>query len=221
MNRRAPVPVSASERLQVSEPELIDRIQKGERHLFHDLVRPYERAIYMAGYAVLRRHEDAEEAAQETMIKALMHLHQLTDVARFKSWLLQIAFNEARLKRRNNHASLFEPIENGSKTQEGMFMPRDFADWREIPSETLERKETRAAIDAALGKLPAIYREVLVLRDIEQLSTAECAQIAGISEDTIKVRLHRARLRMREELAPVFRKTWHERFIFLKGKRPW
>ncbi len=221
MNRRAPVPVSASESLQVSEPELIDRIRKGERHLFHDLVRPYERAVYMTGYAVLRRHEDAEEAAQDTMIKVLMHLHQLTDPAKFKPWLLQIAVNEARLKRRNERASLFEPIENGSDTDEGMFMPRDFADWREIPSETLERKETRAAIDAALRKLPPIYREVLVLRDIEQLSTEECAQTVGVSEDTIKVRLHRARLRMREELAPVFRKTWRERFTFLKGKKPW
>lgn len=221
MNRRATVPVSASESTQDSESELIDRIKKGERHLFHDLVRPYERAVYMAGYAVLRRHEDAEEAAQEAMIKALMHLHKLTDLAKFKAWLLRIAVNEARLKRRNDHASLFEPIENGSSANEGMFMPRDFADWREIPSETLVRKETRAAIDAALGKLSPMYREVLVLRDIEQLSTGECAQSLGISEEAVKVRLHRARLRVREELAPVFRKTWSERFIFLKGKKPW
>lgn len=220
MNKRAPVFVSASEHQQISELELIHRIQKGERHLFHDLVRPYERAIYLAGYAVLRRHEDAEEAAQDTMIKALIHLQQLTDPGKFKAWLLQIAVNEARLKRRNHRASLFEPIENGSNAEEGMFMPRDFADWREIPSETLERKETRAAIDAALGKLPLIYREVLVLRDIEQLSTAECAQMLGISEHATKVRLHRARLRMREELAPVFRKHWFGRWIFAKGKKP-
>jgi len=175
----------------------------------------------MTAYAVLRRHEDAEEAAQDTVMKALMHLDQLTDPAKFKAWLLQIAINEARLKRRRDHASLFESIENGSTNEEGMFMPRDFADWREIPSETLERTEIRAAIEAALGKLPPIYREVFVLRDVEQLSTGECAQSLGISEHAVKVRLHRARLRMREELAPAFRRSWFERFILLKGKKPW
>ena len=204
-----------------SEPALISRILGGERHLFHELVRPHERAVYVAVYAVLHRHEDAEEAAQETMIKAMTHLDQLADPAKFKPWLLQIAVNEARLKRRRDHAALFESIENGADRDGDMFMPRDFADWREIPSETLQRKEIRLAISAALGKLPLIYREVFVLRDIEQLSTGECAESLGISQQAVKVRLHRARFRIREELAPVFKRGWFERVISFRGKKPW
>jgi RNA polymerase sigma-70 factor, ECF subfamily len=215
------LPVTALERRTASEPELIERIVRGERQLFHELMRPYERAVYVAAYAVLRRHEDAEEAAQETMIKALVHLNQLTDPVKFKPWLLHIAVNEARLKRRQSHSSRFESIEDGSTADGEMFMPRDFADWREIPSEILERKETRAAIRAALEKLPLIYRDVFVLRDVEQLSTGECAESLGISEEAVKVRLHRARLRMREELAPIFRKSRLERLMSLRGKKPW
>jgi RNA polymerase sigma-70 factor, ECF subfamily len=221
MKEKGSPSVTAIEPRTASEPELIERIIRGERQLFHHLVRPYERAVYVAAYAVLRRHEDAEEAAQEAMIKALAHLNQLTNPVKFKPWLLHIAVNEARLKRRRSHASLFESIEDGSTADGEMFMPRDFADWREIPSEILERKETRTAISAALEKLPLIYRDVFVLRDVEQLSTGECAESLGISEQAVKVRLHRARLRMREELAPIFRKSWLERLISLRGKKPW
>lgn len=213
--------VSPAERRAASEPEMIERILRGERQLFHDLVRPHERAVYVTAYAILRRREDAEEAAQETMLKALVHLNQLTDRGKFKAWLLHIALNEARLKRRDDHGALFESIEGDVTDARGMFMPRDFADWRELPSEALERKEVRTAIRGALQTLPAIYREVFVLRDVEQLSTGQCAQALGISEQAVKVRLHRARLRMREDLAPVFKKNWLERLVSFKGKKPW
>jgi len=84
-------------------------------------------------------------------------------------------------------------------------MPHDFADWREVPSEALERKEVRLAVAAALHKLPEIYREIFILRDVEDLNISECCEVLGISEQAVEVRLHRARLRIREELAPVFR----------------
>lgn len=213
--------MNTTDRGTSSEPELISRILRGERQLFHELVRPYERAVYISAYAVLRKHEDAEEVSQETMLKALVHLHQLTEHAKFKSWLLQIALNEARLKRRREHASMFESMEDNGREEEGMFMPRDFADWRDIPSETLERREIHAAVAHALHKLPDIYREIFVLRDVEELSVAQCSDILGISEQVVKVRLHRARLRIREELAPVFRRNWFSRVLSFKGTRPW
>ena len=90
----------------LSEPELIERVLKGERKLFHDLVRPYERSVYVTAYAILRNHADAEDAAQETMLKALTHLEQLKERQKFKGWLLHIAVNEARLKRRGSHDTL-------------------------------------------------------------------------------------------------------------------
>ncbi len=206
---------------QLTEKELIARVLAGQRELFHELVRPYERAIYIAAFAILRNQADAEEAAQETVVKAMTHLNQLSDLTKFKGWLLQIATNEARLKRRSRHDALFDSLDEMQPGPDDGFVPRDFADWREIPSETLERKEVRQAVARALHKLPEIYREIFILRDVEELSTSECCEILGISEQAVKIRLHRARLRIREELAPVFKSNWIGRVLSFKGKKLW
>lgn len=202
------------------EQELIARILKGERKLFHDLVRPYERAMYLAAFAVLHNPADAEDAVQETMIKAFTHLEQLNASEKFKSWLLQIAINEARLKRRSRRDHQYEPLESEQDPEDG-FMPRDFADWREIPPETLERKEVLEAVHRALEEIPAIYREIFVLRDVEQLNVKECLKTLGVSEQVVKVRLHRARLMMREKLAPAFKRGFLARWLSYRGKNPW
>ncbi len=154
--------------------------------------------------------------------KAMTHLGQLSDHAKFKGWLLQIATNEARLKRRSRHEKLFESLDEFHRDdKDHAFMPHDFADWREIPCEALESKEVRQAVAAALHKLPHIYREIFVLRDVEDLKISECCEILGISEQAVKVRLHRARLRIREELAPVFKANWFSRVLSFKGKKIW
>ncbi len=206
---------------QLSELELIARVRAGQREYFHELVRPYERAIYIAAIAILRNQADAEEAAQETVVKAMTHIDQLSDPGKFKGWLLQIATNEARLKRRSRHEALFDSLDEMPEGSDDGFMPHDFADWREIPSETLERKEVRQAVATALHKLPEIYREIFILRDVEELSISECCGILAISEQAVKVRLHRARLRMRDELAPVFKANWFSRVLSFKGKKLW
>jgi RNA polymerase sigma-70 factor, ECF subfamily len=207
---------------QISEQELINRILAGERKLFHELIRPYERSIFVAAYAILRNHADAEEVAQDTVLKAFVHLNQLKETGKFKAWLMQIAVNQARLRRRNDRAHLYESLEGdeATSTEQG-FMPRDFADWRDVPSDLLEQKEIREIIDRAIRELPEIYREVLMLRDIEELSVQETAKILSISETAAKVRLHRARLHLREVLAPVFRRRWTDRLPRWKGKRLW
>ncbi len=204
----------------VEEQDLIRRILKGERKLFHDLVRPYERAVYLTAFAIVRIEEDAEEAVQETMIKALTHLEQLSALEKFKPWLLQIAVNEARLKRRSRRSHLYEPLESNQESEDG-YMPRDFADWREIPSEILERKEIRRIVQRSLRELAPMYQEIFVLRDIQQLSVDDCAQMLEISEEAVKVRLHRARLMMREKLAPAFKRGFLARWLSIKGKKPW
>ncbi len=201
------------------DPDLVSRVRAGERQLFHELVRPYERAVYITAYGVLRDHADAEEAAQETMLKALLHLDQLTSPEKFKGWLLQIAVNEARLKRRSKHAALFEPLDGkGDIGAEEPFMPRDFADWRELPSDIAERNEIRTHIARALQALPDIYREAFVLRDVQQINAADAAALLCISVPAMKVRLHRARLMMREQLAPVFRRGWLDRMLSFKRR---
>ena len=91
------------------EATLIARILAGEKALFHELIRPYERAVYLAAYSVLRNPADAEEVAQEALLKALTNLHQLRADDKFKAWLLQIAFNEARMRLRKDHKHLYEP----------------------------------------------------------------------------------------------------------------
>jgi len=205
----------------LAEPELITRILKGERKLFHDLVRPYERAVYVTVYAILRNHADAEEAAQDTMIKALTRLSQLHAPDKFKAWLLQIAVNEAKLKCRDSHPQQYESLDRVRDENKEHFMPRDFADWRELPSENLDRKEIRKAISQALQGLAPTYREVFVLRDVQRMSGAECASLLEVTEQVVKVRLHRARLMVREKLAPTFKRRWFDRLLLLKGKNPW
>ena len=100
-------------------------------------------------------------------------------------------------------------------------MPRETADWREDPLEILERKEVREKVGRALQGLPEIYREIFLLRDVQQLSVNDCVGVLGISEELVKVRLHRARLMMRERLAPVFKVRWFDLIFGGKGRKPW
>lgn len=182
---------------------LIDRILSGESSLFHELVRPYERGLYLAANALLRNHADAEDAVQEAILKAFTKLRQLNKREKFRSWLFRIVANEARLKRRNSHGHLFESLE-GERQADKEFMPRDFADWREDPMESMERTEIREAVSKALEDLPDTYRQIFILRDVQELSVSECAKVLGIRTGAVKVRLHRARLMVREKLAPTF-----------------
>src|SRR6202161_2978458 len=152
-----------------NEEMLIQRIRNGEHDLFYELIRPYERRVYSTAFAILRNEADAEDVAQEAMLKAFKHIRQFREEARFSTWLIQIAVNEARMRRRKDHAELMEPIA-ARQDESGNYAPRDFADWREIPSETLERKEVREKLAEALASLGEKYRDVFVLRDMPQLS---------------------------------------------------
>jgi RNA polymerase sigma-70 factor (ECF subfamily) len=204
------------------EPALIERIRGGDKALFYELIRPYEHSVYLSAYSILHNHADAEEVVQEALLKALTHLDQLRSTEKFKPWLLLIAINEARMRRRKDRQHLYESLEEQCmETDDGEFMPRQFADWREIPSDIVERKEIRDAVQTALTSLPEKYREVFVLRDMQHLSVEETATVLGVTVEGVKTRSHRARLRMREHLAPVFGKRWTERLPFWKGRNPW
>lgn len=203
-----------------NEETLIQRIREGEQDLFYELIRPYERRLYSAAFAILRNQADAEDAAQEGMLKAFKHIRQFRAEARFSTWLIQITVNEARMRRRREHAHPVEPIVD-REDAEGDYIPREFADWREIPSETLERKEIREKLAEALETLGRIYREVFVLRDMQHLSIEETAKALGISTASVKTRLLRARLMLRDLLAPGLGGTWSARLHFAKGTKPW
>jgi RNA polymerase sigma-70 factor, ECF subfamily len=205
-----------------ADAALIERIRAGETDLFLQLIQPYEKSIYLLAYSVLKNEADAEDAAQETVLKAFKYLQQLSSGEKFKSWVLQIAMNEARIRRRKDRKYLFESIEEGFEQEEtGEFMPQQLADWREIPSEALERKEVREQLNKALYELPDKYSQIFLLRDVQQLEEDEAAEVLGISRSAAKARLHRARLQLREKLTPMFKKRWTDRLPFIKGAKPW
>ena len=204
------------------ERALIARIRNGESSLFSALVKPYERRVYATALALVHNEADAQDVAQDAILKAFTHLNQFRGESRFSTWLIQITVNEARMRRRKQHAELFEPID-GSKdsSDEGNYTPRDFADWREIPSEALERSELRTLLAKALASLGQKYREVFVLRDVEHMSIEETARLLSISVASVKTRLLRARLMLRDILTPSLADGWFSRAPFGKGSKPW
>ena len=203
-----------------NEERLIRRIRNGEQELFYELIRPYERRVYATAFAITRNESDAEDVAQEALLKAFKHLDHFRSEARFSTWLIQITVNEARMRKRRERSSMVEPIED-RQDDEGNYTPRDFADWREIPSETLERKEIRQKLTEALSELGEKYREVFVLRDMQQLSIEQTAKMLNISTAAVKTRLLRARLMLRDLLSPGFGGGWSSRLSFAKGNKPW
>lgn len=193
------------------ERELIERVLAGERDLFYELIRPYERGAFLAAASILGNHADAEDAAQEAFLKAYRYLARFRHESKFSTWLIQITINDARMRLRKDRRHLYEAIDAGQETSEGDYIPTDFADWREIPSEALEQSELREALNKALNSLPEKYRTVLILRDVQQMSVAETAKTLGISEENVKTRTSRARLQMRDRLAPGWGGAWAQK----------
>jgi RNA polymerase sigma-70 factor (ECF subfamily) len=209
-----------SDPAQEHEAVLIGRIQGGETELFYELIRPYERRVFVIAFTILRNEQDAEDAAQDAFLKAFKYLAQFRSESRFSTWLIQVAINEARLRQRKSHLEIMRPIED-KENEDGTYTPHDFTDWREIPSEALERKEIREKLVAALASLAQKYREVFVLRDVEHMSIEETAQALGISAGAVKTRLLRARLMLRDLLSPGLEGIWVSHSQIPKGTKPW
>jgi RNA polymerase sigma-70 factor (ECF subfamily) len=205
----------------VQQDELLRRAMAGDAQAFCDLVRPLEKSIYFAAKALLDNEADAEEVAQEAVLKAYKALSRFRAEAKFSTWIIQITINEARMKLRKDRRHLYESLDAGKESDEGDYIPRDFADWREIPSEALQQKQLREALARALNSLVPKYREVLVMRDVQQLSIKETADMLGISEANVKTRLLRARLMMRDALAPGIDGGWTSERQQYKKVRPW
>jgi RNA polymerase sigma-70 factor (ECF subfamily) len=199
---------------------LIERILAGERELFMELVRPYQKLVYSMAISVLKSDHEAEDVAQEALFKAFKNLSQFRGECKFSTWIIQITLNEARHRIRRQQRVREDSIDCGLESDEGDYIPIDLADWREIPSQALERKELRTALQRAISDLKPIYRDVLVLRDVEHLSVAETAQMLNISEASVKTRLLRARLQLRDALAPGFDGYWNTGSTTYKRVRP-
>lgn len=189
-----------------NEAELIARIVAGEKELFHELIRPYERMVYLTLFSIVKNEAEAEDGVQEAVISAYRHLGSFRAEAKFSTWLTTIAINEGRKRLRKAKRAAEESIDEQAEGQEGDYTPAPLTDWREIPLEALERKELREALRNAVAELPGIYRQVFTLRDLEELNIEETAQALEINAGAVKVRLHRARIMLQKRLVP-FMKT--------------
>jgi RNA polymerase sigma-70 factor, ECF subfamily len=189
----------------LTEGEIISRIVAGERELFHALIKSCERAVFLTAYSVLKSEADAEEVVQEATLKAYKALGSFRGESKFSTWLVKITLNEARMRLRRSRSKSEVSLQELMDDRDSDYTPAVLTDWREIPSEALDRKELREVLQRALDELPEKYREVLISRDVREMNIQETAHLLGISEGMVKTRLFRARLMMQKMLAPELR----------------
>lgn len=192
----------------MDERYLLERAKQGDHDAFIRLIEPYEQRLYNLALRITGNREDAEDVLQDTLLNALEHLHEFRGESAFGTWLYRIAMhNSFRIlrKRRGSEVVSLEDLiaERGEDNEEPLPHPEFVAEWRD-PEEIAERNEIRRILDEAIQQLPESYRAVFLLRDVEGLSTKETAKVLGISEGNVKVKLLRARLKLREILSRYF-----------------
>jgi RNA polymerase sigma-70 factor (ECF subfamily) len=190
--------------LRGEEVQLARDLLAGVDGAFDRFVAFFHSKLFKYAMVVCRQREDAEEISQETLLRVFQNLNQLKDPERVKPWVFRIAKNACLMKRRK---SVFAPDRELSLDE---FMPKstqvdgqkkiEIADWKSLPEDQAIQSQLREALDKSIAALPEIYRIVLLLRDVEGLSTEEAAEVLEVSEDTVKTRLHRARLALRKDL---------------------
>lgn len=185
---------------------MIASILAGNTQDYHELIRPYERSVYMMALSFMKNEADAEDVAQEAFLKSFRNLASFRAEAKFSTWLISITLNEARGRLRSKSTIRLESLDT-STDEDGSVSPALLRDWREVPSEALERMEVRQMLQQAITSLPDIYREVFLLRDVEELSINETAETLAINIATVKVRLHRARIMLQKKLTPQLKKV--------------
>ncbi len=187
-----------------SDTELARDLLAGAPGAFDRFVETYRPKIFQYTYLMCGDREDAEEVAQETLLKVFEKLSQLREPERMKAWVFRIARNACYMKRRR---STFAPARELSLDELQPVVGRDgdrrrleIADWSSLPDDQAIQGQLQALLRQSIEQLPDIYRSVVLLRDFEELTTQEAAEVLEVSEDTVKTRLHRARLAIRHYL---------------------
>jgi RNA polymerase sigma-70 factor (ECF subfamily) len=188
------------------EAEIIASILDGDIEQYHNLIKPYELSVYRMALSFMKNESDAEDVAQEAFLKAFQNLEKFRSQAKFSTWLISITLNEARRRLWRQSVVRTESFDDFNDGV-GDISPALLRDWREIPFESLERKEIREMLREGIARLPPSYREVLLLRDVEGLSIEDTASLLTISTANVRVRLHRARLMLQKDLAPKLKST--------------
>ena len=186
------------------EAELARSLLKGDEAAFEQFVAHFRQKIFQYMWLMCGQREDAEEVAQETLFKVFTKLRQLENPENVRAWVFRIARNECLMLRRKSvfaplqELSLDELLPTSKQTGEGRKI--EIADWSALPEDGVLRSELREEIERAIQALPEIYKSVVLLRDVEELSTEETARILDLSIDVVKARLHRGRLALRQTL---------------------
>ncbi len=187
----------------MDETELIRRCQRDDLNAFDELVRLYEKKVYNLAYRMSGNHEDASDLSQEAFLRVFQSIKDFRGQSSFSTWLYRVVSNvcldELRQRGRRPTISLDEPVP-GDK---GEVMQRQFADPAPAPDELAERREVREVVQAGIEELSEEYRLVIVLRDIQGLSYQEIAEALDCSLGTVKSRLNRARLALKEKLSSM------------------
>ena len=195
-----------------AESMLVERLKGGDAGALEILMERYSARIYRLAYGITRNQSDAEEVVQDVFLALFRKIDTFEGRAALGSWIYRIAANAALIKRRGKRSKVEVPLEeylpaflpDGHREGDRAFL---LADWSRSPEAEALTLETRMALNRALDNIPDHYRAVLVLRDVEGLSTEETAEALGESVPTVKMRLHRARMALREQLTRHFAPT--------------
>jgi len=187
--------------------ELVRRAKAGDLEAFEKLAEKYESKIYSIAMRILQNPHDAEDITQQTFLSVIDNLKDFRGDSSFATWITKIATYAALkiIRKRNGLDTVsLEQATEPNKEDGEIPHPEYIADWKENPLDILNRNETNRLIEQALSELEEPYRLIFILRDVEGLSIKETAEILGISEANVKVRLLRARLQLREKLTRLF-----------------
>lgn len=184
-----------------NEPALVHAAQIGCAESFSILVNQYERQIYRLSLALTKNPQDAEDVLQEVLLKAYANIGCFRGESRFYTWLVRIATNEALTKLRRRQALSWVSLDEPMDSDQPRSAPRDLADWRDNPEESYRATELREVLSKALNRLDTKLRLVFVLRHMADLSSGDTARLLGLPVATVKTRLWRARLKLRNRLA--------------------
>jgi len=197
-----------------NETPLVTKARQGDLAAFTQLVEKYEGKIFRLARHITNSQEDAEDVLQETFLKAYEHLGEFQGNSKFYTWIVRIAVNESLMKLRKRKSdrsvSLDEQIDTGEDV-----IAREIAVWEDNPEDQYSQSELREILDEAVKSLPPIFRSVFVLRDIEELSSEETAEILNLTVPAVKSRLLRARLKLREKLTRYFKRKGDDIFDYL------
>jgi RNA polymerase sigma-70 factor, ECF subfamily len=188
------------------EMVLVQAAKAGDVGAFEQLVKRYDRNIFRIAQHITQNREDAEDVTQDAFLKAYQNLRSFQEQSKFYTWLVRIAVNEALMKLRRRRTAKTVSLDEEVQTEDDS-VPRDVADWSPNPEQLYDQGELKEILQRTIQGLPASFRTVFVLRDVEGLSTEETAEALDLSVPAVKSRLLRARLQLRDRLSKFFRRA--------------